>query len=247
MECAANEAGVPRVYLGLENWDRVDFFPFYAIGFKCNPFRALTDDEWAAVAVLRLALQARLAHGFEHLQLLGPLGHGKTSGLLALAAHLRRAKQRVAYEYLAEGQSRFVTRTPAVDYFLLDEAQRLSGRERDRLLRLPGVHFVLGSHEDLSPLFAARRLALATIRIDNDEDHLRTILERRLAYFAHDGAPTITFDAAAVRFLHQTFGGNLRAAQYFLYEVFQRFPPPGAISADRLRHDPALKPARARG
>jgi hypothetical protein len=239
-----NDAGVPRVYLGSEIWDRVDYFPFHAIGFKCNPFRALTDDEWPAVAVLPLALQAALSRGVANLQILGPLGHGKTTALLAVADRLRAAGNRAAYEYLPDGQSRFITQAAGPGYFLLDEAQRLSGRERQRLVRLPGIHFVLGSHEDFSPLFAARRLALTTIRIDNDEDHLAALLERRLAYFALDGVPAITFDASAVRFLHRMFGGNVRAAQHFLYEVFQRFPPAGAITAARLQDDPAFRSAR---
>src|SRR5262245_45267305 len=59
----------PRVYLGSENQDLTDFFPFHAIGFQCNPFRALTDEEWAAVAVLPADLQEALARGFDHLQI----------------------------------------------------------------------------------------------------------------------------------------------------------------------------------
>jgi hypothetical protein len=216
-----------------------DFFPFHAIGFQCNPFRTLTDEEWEAVAVLPLDLQQALAQGFEHLQILGPLGHGKTSRLLGLAARLRQAGHRLAYEYLPQGQSHFAGGAGPLDYFLLDEAQRLSRRERERLAGFPALHVVLGSHEDLSPEFARGGLNLATVHIHNDEDHLRAVLERRLSYFAR-GDPAVTFDASAVGFLHRTFGGNLRAAQYFLYEVFQRFPPPGPITGSQLERDPAL-------
>ena len=31
---------------------RNPWFPFHSLGFRCNPFRVLTDEEWAEVAVL---------------------------------------------------------------------------------------------------------------------------------------------------------------------------------------------------
>src|SRR5574341_176897 len=216
-------------------WPRERRSPVIIIaGEFTKAIRALTDEEWVAVAVLPADLQAVVENEFDHLQILGPLGHGKTTCLLALAARLRDAGRHAGYEYLPQRQSYFVTEPGHLHYFLLDEAHRLSNRERNRLLRLPNLHLVVGSHEDLSPLFAERRLHLTTIRIHNDASQLRAVLERRLAYFALDGRPAITFDAAAIAFLHQLLGGKLRAAEDFLYEVFQRLPPPGVITAGQL-------------
>lgn len=227
----------------------MSFFPFHAIGLQCNPFRALTDEEWAALAVLPADLQDAIERGVSHVQLLGPLGHGKTTRLLGLRARLCQAGRRAVYEYVPEGQSCFVSDPAGLDFFLLDEAQRLAPPERERLIGLRDLRLVLGSHEDLSPLFARRRLELATIRIVNDEGQLRTALERRLSYFALGRAPAHTLDSSAVAYLHLKFGGNIRAAEYFLYEVFQRFPPPGVITPAQLAllGGPALTSARAPG
>ena len=62
------------------------FFHFPHIGYRRNPFGALTDEEWTAIAVLPPAIERILADDFEHLQLLGPMGIGKSTTLLALQA-----------------------------------------------------------------------------------------------------------------------------------------------------------------
>ncbi len=230
------------------------YFPFHALGFQCNPFRVLTDDEWADIAVLPDAVELVVTPGFVHLQVLGALGHGKTTTLLGLAARFRREGKRVAYEYLPEGQSQFHTGLSGLDVFLLDETQRLSRSERDRLLSaaptLPkvsnlreGLQLVVSSHDDLALLFAKRGLSLTTAHLDKaaSPDHLSAVLERRLSYFALDkNAPGVTLTSDAVRYLHEAFGGNLRAMQYFLYEVFQRIKSRGAITADYLRAEAAI-------
>jgi hypothetical protein len=230
------------------------YFPFHALGFQCNPFRVLADDEWADIAVLPGAVESAVTAGFVHLQVLGALGRGKTTTLLGLAARFRREGNRVAYEYLPEGQSQFHTSLSGLEAFLLDETQRLNQSERDRLLSaaqtLPkvrnlreGLQLVVSSHDDLAPLFAKRGLPLTTVHLEETAalDHLGAVLERRLSYFALDkNAPGVTLTPDAVRYLHETFGGNLRAMQYFLYEVFQRLKGKGAISADYLRAEAAI-------
>ena len=224
------------------------YFPFHALGFRCNPFRVLTDDEWADIAVLPDAVASVVESGFAHLQVLGPLGHGKTTILLGLAARFRREGKGVVYEYLPVGQLQFHTSLRGPDVFLLDEAQRLNRSERDRLLSAAqlakgGLTLVLSSHYDLGLLFAKRGLPLTTVHLEATAafDHLSAVLNRRLSYFALDkNAPGATLTPDAVRCLHETCGGNLRAMQYFLYEVFQRLKSKGAISADYLRAEAAI-------
>ena len=77
------------------------FFPFHALGFQCNPFRAVTDSEWVDLAILPDSIPA----DFVHLQLLGDQGHGKTTALLALTARFSRS----AYEHLEVDQDQFTT------------------------------------------------------------------------------------------------------------------------------------------
>ena len=213
------------------------YFPFHDLGFRANPFRALADDEWAAIVVLPAgAVQAADAGG--HLQVLGERGHGKTSTLLGLQAHLRRAGRAASYEYLPEWQEVFHSPLDGVDIFLLDEAQRLKPAERTRLIGAAqaGRRLVLGSHEDLTALFAAAGLPLTTLLLDTGgRSHLEALLARRLAFFAlSPETPVVTLDETAVTYLDAAFGGNLRAMQWFLYEVFQSLTRPGAISADQL-------------
>ncbi|MBM4425097.1 MAG: hypothetical protein FJ030_17245 [Chloroflexi bacterium] len=215
------------------------YFPFHTLGLRCNPFRALTDDEWAQVAVLPDAVRGAAATGFDHLQILGPLGHGKTTALLALTARFRNEGARAAYEYLAEGETRFTADLRELDLFALDEAWRLDESERARLFSLisKGLRLVVSSHDDLSPTFARRGLSLTTVRLGPPGlDHLSTVLNRRLAFFALDpNAPGLAFTPDAARHLRERFGGNLRAAEYFLYEVFQGLMEREEITEEVLR------------
>jgi hypothetical protein len=215
------------------------YFPFEALGYKCNPFRALTDEEWSQVALVPPAALAAAQAG--HLQILGARGYGKTTLLLGLGAHFRRAGVVAAYEYLAEGQTGFSTQLEGLELFLLDEAQRLSAHERRRLLAALGQaegrpRLILSTHADLASLFAAPRLPLATYRLEAaSEDRLRAVLERRLAFFALPGKPGVSLEAGALRYLHDTFGGDLRAVEHYLYEAFQQLTGPEALTAERLR------------
>jgi replication-associated recombination protein RarA len=212
------------------------YFPFHALGFRCNPFRAVTDEEWTAVAVLPESVADVLENGLTHLQILGAMGCGKTTTLLGLAGRFKREGSRVAYEYLPEGQSRFHTNVHDLDVFLLDEAQRLSVRQRSRLLANAGKQqLVLSSHEDLTASFERRSLPLKTVRLDAmTSTHLRTTLEKRLNYFALSGESSVTFTSDAVHYLRETYGSDLRAMQHFLYEVFQRLQQTGEITMEML-------------
>lgn len=223
------------------------YFPFYALGFRSNPFRALTNAEWAEVAVLPKSVASVINSGFNHLQILGTTGSGKTTTLLGLTARFAQTGTRTAYEYLPHDQHRFGTNVSGLEILLLDEAQRLSPRERHRLLatvaRSRGkLRLVLSSHEDLTPLFAHRALALTTVRYDAiTEDHLQAVITRRLTYFALTDVPSVTVAPDALSYLWQTYGVNLRAAEYLLYEVFQRLQQTELITVEQLQAAVSLK------
>jgi hypothetical protein len=215
------------------------FFRFYRLGLRCNPFRALTREEWAAVAVLPEALADALEVGFDHLQVLGEKGRGKTTALLALAEHYADAGDRVAYERIPEGKRRFQTSLRDLDRFLLDEAQRLAPRQRERLLRAAsgGLRVVIASHDDLSAHFARRGLPLFSVRLEegSTRGHLERVLARRVVYFALDeGAAQTYLTPDAIAALWETFGDDLRGVESLLYEVFQRLEAPGPVTTSVL-------------
>ena len=217
---------------------RDPYFPFHALGFRSNPFRALTDEEWADVVVLPEEIMVAAA-GAGHLQILGEMGRGKTSTLLGLAQQLRRAGRSAAYEYLAIGQDTFNSPVAGLRVFLLDEAQRLRTSERRRLLAAAraGLRLILGSHEDLTPIFGSAGLTLSTLRLEAfGPEYLAAGLARRLPAAALPGAaPLVTMDPTALNYLAATFGSNLRGTERFLYEVFQRLETLGPLTADYLQ------------
>ncbi len=215
------------------------FFSFHALGYRRNPFGALSAEEWAAVAVPPPEVVAALENSRSHLQLLGPMGSGKTTALRWLAARYAAQEVSAAYEYLAEGERRFVTDLTELAVFLLDEAQRLSWRERRRLVGVGEngrLRLILSSHEDLTPLFRRRGLPLETVWLADGLtlDQYRAIWQKRLDYFTLPGRERVWLGETAVIYLYQTFGQNLREAEYFLYEVWQRQTEVGEITGEAL-------------
>lgn len=266
------------------------YFPLRAAGFVGNPFRALTDADWADVAVVAPALADLFEQSSAHLQVLGPLGAGKTSTLLGLQRRAVAAGRRACYVYLAEGQDalppglvgrlatgahRATVRPPSAgdadalppaagdadaplpDLLLLDEAQRLADAGWDRLLAALGSsvrspirspirsrpapggrapRLIVAAHADQAARFAAVGAALATVRLDHLRPaEYRAILDRRLAAAALPNRPHATLTDDAVTFLQETYGANRRAAEWLLYEVFQRLRGPEEIDAARLQ------------
>ncbi len=212
------------------------------MGLKCNPFRVLTEAEWTAVAVVPPSVQKVITHAVAPVQIIGEPGRGKTTTLLAVKSYFLEKNISVMYQYLPEGTHRFdKQRASAANVFLLDEAQRLTRRERQRLCRLAsGMRLIFSSHEDLTAICAAHRLPLTTIRLSQmDTAHLTRILRKRLAYFSTNEQPAVAIGGDAVEFLHARFGDDLRAMERFLYEVFQVWvghaPAEKVLTADFLQ------------
>ena len=59
-------------------------------------------------------------------------------------------------------------------------------------------------------------------------------IERRLAYFALPQTPAAALAPDAIQFLYDTFGPNMREAEYFMYEVWQGLTEVGEVTADYL-------------
>jgi chromosomal replication initiation ATPase DnaA len=215
---------------------------FPDIGFQCNPFRAMTREEWIRAAIIPETVGRAIAAG-GHIQLLGDAGSGKTSSLLALGDQFRMAGIRNAYEYIPRTEKSYRTSTDGLEIFLLDEAQRLSkggflsGNEMARLLDAAknGVRHILGTHEDLSPAFRARGLSLLTVPLSTPgAEELAGILRRRLNLFSLEPNHT-KFSPEAADWLRSEFGSNLRMMEYFLYDYFQAGRPEGIIAVGPLQ------------
>lgn len=197
------------------------YFPFHALGYQCNPFRAVTDAEWVALAVLPPEVEA--VAGVPYLQVLGDKGHGKTTTLLTLTERFRQQGLKAAYEHLEVEADHFITPLSGLDVFVLDEAQRLTSSERHRLLTANLGRLVLAGHEDLTPLFKRFGLSLTTIYFDTTTlEHFSNVVARRLDYFAlPDVAQRAGVTPEALAYLYATFGADVRHSEQVLYEAFE--------------------------
>lgn len=210
------------------------YFPFHAIGYKCNPFRTLTDDEWSKIAILPESI-LDAANTSTHLQILGAMGRGKTTILMGLHSHFKKVNKRVASEYIPEGQTRFYTSLDDLEIFLLDEAQRI--KNFPQVLNPREVRLIFATHRDFTSHFARYHLPLITIQIDSlAPEHLRRVIEKRLAYFALNDPHPICFADDAIEYLCEKFGSDLLGVERFLYEVFQDLRGKGVMDAERLRN-----------
>lgn len=207
------------------------YFPFHALGFKCNPFRTLTDDEWGEIAILPESILDTLRDS-SHIQILGEIGRGKTTTLMGLQTHYKRAGKHVIYEYIPQGQSYFNSRLDSVEIFLLDEAQRVKSQALQGLLTRENLKIILSTHQDFTPLIPS----IVTFRLGSiTPDHLRHAIESRLTYFALNAQSDVCFADDAVDYLYQKFGSDLRGVEKFLYEVFQGLKERKVIKEKDLR------------
>ena len=213
------------------------YFSHHRLGYRKNPFGALTQEEWTAVSFLPDEVEEALAEGTAHIQLLGRNGCGKTSALLQMAARLEASGQTAAYEYIPEGQNWFEKGNGRFDVFILDEAQRLNWRQRRRWLKLGRAHrLIFSSHADLTPYFKRRGWSLRRFDVAAavTPATYAAWIKRRLAYFALPQAPAADLAPDAIQFLYDTFGPNMREAEYFMYEVWQGLTKPVKVTGDYL-------------
>jgi chromosomal replication initiation ATPase DnaA len=212
------------------------------MGFRSNPFRALTREEWSEIALIPPQIEAILKSNLTHLQIVGDQGAGKTSTLLALKVHFTNQGHRVRYHYLPLGESRFREDLRSIDILLLDEMQRLRKSQRSRLLRKiapkdgGGIQLICSTHEDLTPAFERRDRPLTTVCLEqHEESFVREMIERRLEHFALDHRASVRFCDPAYRFLIDTYTSDLRSVERLLYAVFQQQELEGEITEQTLQ------------
>jgi Cdc6-like AAA superfamily ATPase len=218
--------------------DKLDsYFPFRKLGLRSNPFRTLTAEEWADVAVVPQPIETAFNRG-DNLLVLGRRGRGKSTTLRTLMRRVEWQDKRVAYERLPFGKWRYQTDISELDAFAPDEIQRLAVWEWSPLLAKvrDGMRLIMGSHRNDRWLFQLAGIPLTVFHLDrlNTPQHLQRVLQRRIEYFVLDDVPLVTLDDSAVNYLYQHYRDNMRAIEHFLYDVFQQLYEPTPITAELL-------------
>lgn len=198
---------------GPPNW-----LPFAWLNLARNPFGELTLRQRQAAAVVdvgRWAAWLRLP-GARVLQFIGDSGRGKTTHLLALS-------QLEGACYVACPPSGPNPPLPKVPLLLVDEAERLTRRERRGLLNFSSK-LVIGVHRDIGPSVARRDAIVRTVAVADqaDPETIQRAMNRRLEIARLGDGPVPRLSLADGAALVQRFGNNIRAMESYLYENLQQ-------------------------
>ena len=191
--------------------------PFHRYHLFRNPFGELTREERADLAVADISpWLVHLTNPSSVVQFVGECGRGKSTHLLALAKQLSAAR----FIYIPEeGPSPSL---PDFRPLIVDEVQRLSNWQRNRLARAGGP-LVLGSHCDHTIQFQRYGLTVHTVLVAErvTPSTICAILNRRIEASRHQPGqvPSISMQFA-VR-LFERFGTDMRGIEHYLYRQFQ--------------------------
>lgn len=171
-------------------------------------------------------------------QLLGDSGRGKTTHLYALESRL---EPRASIHVKEEGPQPDI---PASGLLLIDEIQFLeSDRRRQAYDRKDGL--VVATHIDVAGEMRAAGGDPVTVDLNENEPDLDTLAEmcrRRIDVVARGSGPVPEIAREALVRLRDRFGGNLRAIEHTLYEVFQALDAPRTVEAGDVRAAPDPAP-----
>ncbi|MDQ7035615.1 MAG: hypothetical protein Q9P01_12500 [Anaerolineae bacterium] len=184
------------------------YFPFTKLGLSSNPFRTLTDEEWADIAVIPAPIEASFNAG-DNLLLLGQQGRGKSTILRHLIRRLAWHGKQTAYERLPSFASYYQTTIRDLDAFALDEAQRLVPWQWFSILQQVhrGMRLIVGSHRNDKWLFQLARIPITVFHMEtlSNRQHLERVLQYRIEYFS-------IADNAMIHFTQQQliiYGNNM--------------------------------------
>ena len=194
------------------------WLPFAHLNLRCNPFGELSPADRASTAVVEIACWVPwLAVDRRALQFVGECGRGKTTHLLALRPRLPQA----AYVYLPEEGG--CPPIPQGRPLMIDEAQRLPGRIRRRLLA-SGAPLVLGTHVELSRPLRHWGYQVHTVHVAAglNAQRLTAILNRRIEAARLAVGPVPELRPADADVLLARWGNDIRSIEGFLYERMQQ-------------------------
>jgi hypothetical protein len=191
--------------------------PYARFNLFRNPFGELTREERAELAVVEVEPWLGLLRcRSTAIQFIGPCGHGKTTHLLAILKGMPES----TYVYLPpDGPQPAI---PCDRPLLIDEAQRLTFRQRRRVFRKGGP-LVLGTHEDLANPLQSFGFDVLTVHVAADQsvDKLTSILTQRIEASRLSSAPVPRIPRQLVLNLYRQCGSNVRLIEQILYDQFQ--------------------------
>ena len=190
--------------------------PFAHLNLRRNPFGEFSVEDWTRLADVDLdEFDELLAEPGSVLQFVGDKGYGKTTHLLAIGVRFPGS----GYVHIPEGERAEV---PGGNPVLIDEAQRLTWRQRRQVFR-SSVPLVLGTHRDFTRELtrAGRRVRTVAAEDRMNATRLTRILNSRIEWVRRGGGPVpgVLYETAAG--MLERFGPNIRRIQLELYMTFQ--------------------------
>ncbi|MDP7741580.1 MAG: hypothetical protein QGF67_09080 [Lentisphaeria bacterium] len=196
--------------------------PFAHLNLRFNPFGELEPQTRAELAVVSLEdLPRQLQQQRLAVEFVGPHGHGKSTHLLALHALFAEAP----YLKLYPDSTPDFAGAPLL---FVDSIEHLPRRRRQRLYRRAKT-LALTTHDSLQPELERAGYTVCTRHVDStDAATIAELVRRRIEHARRAPGPLPDVDAAGIDRLKARFGGNIRAIENCLYDIFQ--------TLDRPRH-----------
>ena len=191
--------------------------PFGHLNLRRNPFGELDLSQRARLAVVEIdRFVRRLKRPGFAVQFTGEKGRGKTTHLLAIMRRFPEAA------YVHVGENERPPRIPLGQPLLIDEVQRLPRWRRRRAFR-KSVSLALGTHQDLKSELTGAAFEVETVEVGDrlNARRLRQMLNRRIDWARRGpgAVPRITVETAQA--MIGRFGDDVRAIEWYLYELFQ--------------------------
>ncbi len=199
---------------------------FAHLNLRWNPFRDLTRDEWIDLADADCAGILNHLSGHDArpvVQLLGKKGAGKTSHLLAILRHRPEA----AYVHIPEGQRREI---PEARLILIDEAQRLTRRQKRHLFR-SDTPLVLGTHTDFSARLTRCGRSVLSVHVHRQMtvERLHRLINARIAWSRRGPGTVPSVSSETTRALWTQWQPDVRRIMRELYLQFQNMKTPAEV------------------
>jgi len=199
--------------------------PFEHLNLRWNPFGEPEFSERRELAVVDVQdLANHIRTGRVAVQFLGGKGRGKTTHLLKLHGWFRETP----YVHFAEDEP--TPTIPRSSILFIDECQRLSRWRRARLFR--AVRSIgLTSHVDHSKQLRRAGLTPMTVLVGESltVKRVEAIVRRRIEWARRGPGLVPRVSRQAVEWLVQRFGTDMRAAEDYLYDLFQTLTEVGDV------------------
>ena len=190
--------------------------PFVHLNLRRNPFGEFTTEETEALAHVDIDdVVANLSRPGFAVQFIGEKGFGKTTHLLAIRAQFPGA----GYVHIQEGERAEI---PVGNPLMIDEAQRLTWRQRGQVFR-SSIPLVLGTHVDFCRTLVRAGRVVETIAVDRqmDAERLCALLNARIHRVRRSEGKLPRIRLETARRLLQQFGPDVRWILHELYVTFQ--------------------------